>query len=118
MNREVSQRHEAVDAVHRVLACRRRRRAIRILDEQGGTATVGVLVERLADPDGSRAGRPDRDRIELELHHVHIPLMVESDTVEYDADARRIELTGHGRTVAEVGRFVDGCFVERRADHA
>lgn len=60
---------------------------------------LGELVEYIDncesdfDPD---AGEPDRDRIELSLHHNHLPKLESAGVVEYDRDERSVEYRRSG----------------------
>lgn len=79
---------------HRVLASKRRRETLGAL---AGISTP-VTIEDLADVMVSRNGpeaspnRETRRNIEIELHHIHLPLMTAMGVLEYDPDAGRVDV--------------------------
>lgn len=111
---EVPGDREFVDTAHRILADRKRRLTLEFLGANRGTTTFDDLVDRLADREGRGTG--DRDRIALELHHAHLPLLVETGVVEYRIEDDRVTLTARGRRVAEVRRAVAACLDEGDVD--
>ncbi|MFB6080208.1 MAG: hypothetical protein ABEJ81_04345 [Haloferacaceae archaeon] len=102
---------EFVDTLYRLLANQRRRRIVRLLAERSGSMTFGELVDGLR-----AAGQTDRDRIALDLHHTHLPMLAEADVVESERDGDRVALTARGRTTEAVRRITDRYLEERRAD--
>ncbi|MFB6185096.1 MAG: ArsR family transcriptional regulator [Haloarculaceae archaeon] len=89
-------RRPPVDSVYRVLTDRRRRRAVVALDEHEPSATVDELCRWLRDGEGDDGGAD----VGVELHHVHLPKLVDAGVVTYDGD--RVTLTEHGKRVADV----------------
>lgn len=74
------------DALYRLLADERRRQILSFLTDRVGEP---VLVDRLVD-EVAENERPDpgpanhRDRVAIDLHHVHIPKLADTDVVEHD----------------------------------
>lgn len=115
MESETPKDCEFVDAVHRILANRQRRRILQYLDGEG-SATVDELVDRLAEGGPEPASSDDR-RIEIELDHNHLPLMADTGTIEYDDGTGRVTLTSRGRTAAEVRRLTARRLEGRTSNH-
>lgn len=75
---------DQMSAVCEVLAHPVRRSLLCVLRETGPT-TIERASSRLSDgagrPDGARA---DGDRLDVALHHVHLPKMAAAGVIEYD----------------------------------
>lgn len=88
-----------------------RRSLLRVLRETGPT-TVERAASRLADgagrPDGARAGG---DRLDVALHHVHLPKMAAAGVVEYDPTSRTVAPDAPARVAYAL---LDGLAVGRR----
>lgn len=79
----------AVEQIHRLLASARRRHVLSHLSSSPGADVpvddvVTAVVER-EDPDPGPLTH--RDRVETDLHHVHLPKLAESGVVSYDPGA-------------------------------
>ena len=75
------------DARYRILASKRRRRA---LDAMLGLQPP-IALEDLAAEIAAKAGDEQRlDEVEISLHHNHLPLLDQFDVVEYDRDRNRV----------------------------
>lgn len=98
MNEQAPHQEDVVDAAHRVLTSRQRRRILRILDEEGGQ----MAVDRLRTRVGELEPATDVTAIAVTIHHQHLPLMDDTDVVDVRGD--RVELTPYGERVAELGR--------------
>ena len=82
--------------VHRLLASERRRLALDVLADRE-RASLEDLAAAVADrgrPGG--ATRSDLRSVEIELFHRHLPLMAELGAVDFDREARRVELREAG----------------------
>jgi hypothetical protein len=78
---------------YRLLADDRRRTALGVLTEREPPITLEALAEEVAARESDAGGREADpvDRIRVELHHVHLPVLAENDLVEYDWRAGRVE---------------------------
>ncbi|WP_424015009.1 DUF7344 domain-containing protein [Halorubrum xinjiangense] len=82
-----------VDAVFSALAHERRRLVLRALSgTEGHVADLDALVETVRDEAGSSDATGDDERREVRaaLRHVHLPKLVASGLVEYDAETERV----------------------------
>ena len=89
----------SLDAILHVLADHHRRSLLRYLVETPGEThsfdeCARHLVQREAERDG---GRPAHDRVKVELHHVHVPMLADAGVLEYDARSREVRYRGHDR---------------------
>ncbi|MFC6763766.1 DUF7344 domain-containing protein [Natrinema soli] len=67
------------------------------VDAADETSSVGDVTTHLVDRERNRTGdRPDRDRIEIALSHVHLPKLAEAGIVEYDVRSRGIRYRRDG----------------------
>lgn len=76
-----------LDACLRLVADRRRRGVIQQLRaESTGESTVDELTDRLftGEPISRNGGRTERERLEVELAHTHLPKLADFGVVEYD----------------------------------
>lgn len=78
---------------YRLLADDRRRTVLGILTEREPPITLRALAEEVAARESDVGGRETDlvDRIRVELHHVHLPVLAENDLIEYDWRAERVE---------------------------
>lgn len=84
---EVSERER-----YRLLADERRRVVADVLAEQSSPVTLGELATALEARDASRTEGVESPRtLEIQLHHVHLPMMDEAGVVDYDPGANRVE---------------------------
>lgn len=96
------------DALFRVLSHRRRRRILWFLLERPET-TVGELADilvgwELADEDGT--ADPDKHRrVLVALHHNHLPMLAESDLVEYDTETGTVRFSSPPEPVTVLIKF-------------
>lgn len=87
----------SLDTVFELLRTERRRYALYYLDQQEGSASIEEVAEEVAkrekDSDGELA--PEQyDRIELSLHHTHLPKTAGAEFIEYDAEAGEVTVQG------------------------
>lgn len=83
-------RSSALDDIFGVLADPMRREVIRYCADHANEPTdLDTVVDYLAEQ--RRDGEPDRDRIALRLHHLHLPKLAETGLVEFDPDSGRLE---------------------------
>lgn len=68
-----------------LLAKRRRRLALEILQESPSALTTEELTNRLVDREFENATVDDVQSVRLTLHHNHLPQLDESNVVDYDA---------------------------------
>jgi len=76
-----------------MLANERRRSVLSVLDDQETPVTLGTIAREVADHEATLAS-PDTDdvrKVQVSLHHVHLPKMTAFGVLEYDATTRRIE---------------------------
>lgn len=98
----------STDALFRVLSHRRRRRVLWFLLERPETTlaeVADILVGwELGDGDGA-AGPDEHRRAMVSLHHRHLPILVESDLVDYDAETGAVRFSSPPEPVAVLIRF-------------
>lgn len=78
--------------LHAVLANRRRRQVLEVLDEVGAPVTLADLATEIARREASTRG-VDADaieRIRASLYHHHAPMMADRGVVEYDPEHRTV----------------------------
>jgi hypothetical protein len=83
------------DQLFSLLANRHRRTLLRQLREMDATnlnELVDVLIE--AESVHEEAYGKDRERIAVELHHVHLPKLSQVDVIEYDTQTHQIRYLG------------------------
>jgi len=96
------------DAVFECLAAQKRRDIIAELRVRG-SASLRELVDAVAET----GDRPER--VELELHHRHLPKLADAGLVEYDSEDRAVESTDRTAAVDAAARTVEQCG-ESRSD--
>ena len=75
---------------YRLLADERRRVAADVLADQSSPLTLWELAAAISDREAGRRSEPQR-RLEVRLHHVHLPMMADVGVIDYDSEANRIE---------------------------
>jgi len=88
------------DAVFECLAERRRRAIVAALRHRGA-ASLRELADSITGPNGGT------ERVELELHHRHLPKLADAGLVEYDPDDRTIVPTEETAAADVVARTVE-----------
>ena len=84
-----SGRRESIDVVFELLSDRHRRTLCRYVMEVDRTVfSVDELATALAEGDPS----VDRERLEVELVHVHLPTLADRGVLEYDARSATVRL--------------------------
>jgi len=80
--------------IHDILRNDRRRAAITVLDEEGGSATIRELSERIAtlESDEDPPPRNLRQSVYVSLHQTHLPKLDALDIVDYDTDTKNVVL--------------------------
>jgi len=91
-----------LDAVFECLSEQRRREVIAELRVRG-SASLRELVDAVAHT----GDRPER--VELELHHRHLPKLADAGLVEYDPQDRVVEPTDRTAAVDAAARSVEQC---------
>lgn len=74
---------------HRLLSSDRRRRTVAGLTDRQTAVSVETLAPQVAD--GGFTG--DIDRVVIDLHHVHLPMLADAGVVDYDPVARMVHPT-------------------------
>lgn len=89
----------SLDAVLYVLADQHRRDLLRYLVESpGDTCSFDECVSHLVRREAERGDeRPASDQVEAMLHHVHIPKLIDTGVLEYDARSQEVRYRGHDR---------------------
>ncbi len=82
----------SLDATFDALADAERRMILHYLtDAADHEATVDELVSYITQQEANHTGElPSRDSIEMRLHHIHLPKLVEVGLVEYDARTEQL----------------------------
>lgn len=81
----------APTTIFSLLANDRRRYVLRYLSQKVGAASLDDLAEQVA----LREGEPTADRYErilTDLHHTHLPKLVDGSVVRYDVERETVEL--------------------------
>jgi len=79
---------------HRLLESERRRLALAILEEQSGVVEREYLAAEIAahETGTDEPGEDAIQRIEVSLHHSHLPLMDDLGAVSYRSDSETVAL--------------------------
>lgn len=102
-----------VNKMFRLLSHPHRRHILYHLTQEPGTIDIDTLSALLVNQDDGHPGQSrntSSDTIKVELHHMHLPKLVNSGIITFDADTGLIELIeteGYGQFLAEAAR-VDG----------
>lgn len=76
---------------YKLLAARHRRLALDVLAEQTSSITVRELASEIAEREhGSATDGDSIERIATQLHHIHLPVMVDLGVISYDSDSNRV----------------------------
>lgn len=96
----------SLDEIHRLLSNSRRRHALSLLRTRAGEGVdFDRLVESVAEQERPDPGpETHRDRVEMDLHHVHLPKLVDADVVGYDPVDRTVRYESRG----ELEAMLDG----------
>lgn len=95
------------DRLYRALAATPRRRALLLLldiEETTVSELTTILTGWDATDTGAMATPNDHQEIRIELIHNHLPLLAETDFIEYDREAGTIELEPLNSEVSELIR--------------
>ena len=81
---------------HRLLASDRRRVALEILAESRVPIDFEGMAAEIAEREAGSETVDEAtvERVAVDLHHVHLPLMAELGVVDYDLDSRRVNSDG------------------------
>lgn len=74
-----------------VLAHERRQQVLAYLSRRTGAVLLGDLAAYLASGENN-ASTASLERVLIDLHHSHLPLMRERGVLEYDVDSRLVSL--------------------------
>lgn len=88
-------------ARHELLADRRRRQAVDILDGRVASLDLDTVAEAIAAREEADPAPETIERVAIELHHNHLPKLDECGFIEYEPKARLVHATGT--------RLVSGC---------
>jgi len=71
----------------------RRRLALSLLAERGGSMGLEPLATMVAarEADDTVPAEALIERVEVSLHHAHLPKLADHDVIDYDAETRRVE---------------------------
>ncbi len=97
------------DTVCSLLGHELRRAVLRCLMTESGPVTLDDLAEQLGGADRRTAAG---ERLQIRLHHMHLPKLAEENAIAYDRDTTAVSMTRDGRRLAE-------CLdeIESRTDH-
>lgn len=89
----------SLDATLEILANHDRREIIEYLrDTADQTATIDELANHLVSQKAEQAAEhPGHDYVQTTLHHIHIPKLVDSGLIDYDARNQEVRYWGSER---------------------
>lgn len=93
------------DAIFECLAEATRRDVLDELRDRGASS-LDELAASVGRDDGSGAGT---ERLELALHHRHLPKLVDAGLAKYDPECRVVESTERTEIADAVARTVEEC---------
>ncbi|WP_340100657.1 DUF7344 domain-containing protein [Salinibaculum salinum] len=77
---------------HEVLSSGRRRRVLSVLSESNLPIDVAELARAVSTREyESDESDEQRERLQIELHHVHLPKLQELNVVDYDKETCQVE---------------------------
>lgn len=80
--------------IHDALSSPRRLHILRLLAEAGTSLTLANLAREIAriEQDRSQVGvtAEQTKEMQISLHHIHIPRLIDADLVEYDKNKGRV----------------------------
>jgi len=79
---------------HSVLSSKHRRLVLEVLEERNTDIQLGELASEVAKLDGAlNAASPEKvDRVQVRLHHMHLPKMEELGVLTYEPESHRISV--------------------------
>jgi len=86
------------DTVCSLLGHELRRAVLRCLMAESGPVALDDLSEKLAGAD-HRTGADER--LQVRLHHMHLPKLAEENAIAYDRDTAAVSITRDGRRLVE-----------------
>lgn len=105
---------EILDQVFDVLSEERRRYALYYLDQKEGPVPVEELVEQVAAWETNRTAEaiPEEkfDQVELEFYHTELPKTTDLAYIQYDSEAKMVELTevpAHVDAIISVAKVIE-----------
>lgn len=89
----------SLNAILELLTHHHRRELLRqLVDDPDHTADFDEITTSLIEQELERTGkRPGRTEIEVQLHHIHLPKLMDAGIVEYDTRSREIRYWRHER---------------------
>ena len=82
----------STDQRHKLLEAKRRRLVLTALAGQKGQVALEALAESVATREyGSDCADADIERVEVTLHHVHLPKMDDLGVLGYDPETNEVE---------------------------
>jgi DNA-binding transcriptional ArsR family regulator len=80
--------------VYDILRNERRRNVLRLLRDDGRTATIGDLADAIAEAETGESPPPNdtRQSVYVSLHQTHLPKLDNLGVIEYDREERTVEL--------------------------
>ena len=98
-----------LEAVFTVLSDEYRRVVLTHLLKESKLVGVDELVNRLVEelqPDDEIRQDKVRERIVIELHHIHLPMMDDVGLVEYDSEQNEVETTEAAQEIEFFPKFI------------
>lgn len=95
------------DALFQALSKRMRRRVLSyLLDRREASVTeLADVVAGWRATESAMVERTERERIAVELRHVHLPMLASAEIVEYDSGSGAVRLPDLPASVADLVRF-------------
>ncbi|MFW5905539.1 MAG: DUF7344 domain-containing protein [Halorhabdus sp.] len=78
---------------HKILGSKQRRVTLKALSERSEPVDLMDLAAAIAagESDGDVASEATVEKVAIELHHTHLPMMAEFGLIDYDPGANRVE---------------------------
>lgn len=84
----------AESARHELLAVRRRRLTVDILEGRVASLDLDTVARELVGRESADPSPETVERVATELHHNHLPRLDEHELIEYEPKARLVHATG------------------------
>jgi hypothetical protein len=103
-----SEQRISTETALRLLIKQQRRQILRRVADAPGATTVDQLIRH---PEGMDSQQPEEsgsvERRDLELHHVHLPILQDANVIEYDANQGTVRRSREFQDVLSLLEAID-----------